>query len=156
MYNPFIQISLSIFENLIKTGYNYFVIQRFEWPKLETGKGFLVTAYQSSDEAKTHASHLDANEGKMLDIKERMETIQALLAKESGYHLFLSKFKEENWKSRMTKLYKDKIVIYLRSKTAFTRNDAIDIKFFLEHGRVMAEISNGEDFITLKAVDLIS
>ena len=156
MYNPFLPFTQIVLTNLIVERKIFLVLQRFEWPMVEKCKGFLVTPYQKIEDAQHHASFLSEGEGKMLDLSVSVDTISTLLAKDSGYQFFLCQFKEENWKSRMTKFYKDKIEAYLRSKTTFTRNDAIDIKFFLEHGRVLAEISNGERNISIKAVDLIS
>lgn len=156
MYNPFVPFTEAVFRQILKEGTYLFVIQRFNWPLVEQGKGFMVTAYQDTDEAYAHASQLHANEGKLLDVRTQLEKIQPLVAKGSGYRLFLGKFKEDNWKSRMMKLYRDKIIAYLRFRTPFKARDTIDITFWLEHGRVQATITNGERSLTVPASDLIS
>lgn len=156
MYNPFVPFTDAVFKQTLQQGTYLLVIQRFNWPLVEKGKGFMVTVYRDTDEAYAHASQLEVNEGKLLDARIQLEKIQSLVAKGSGYRLFLNKFKEANWKSRMMKLYRDKIITYLRFRTPFKARDTIDITFWLEHGRVQATITNGERSISVPAADLIS
>ncbi len=155
MYNPFTPFTESIFKETLGNGFYYFIIQRFEWPLVEKGKGFMVTPFSEEEAAQLHASDLGHNEGKLLDARYDIDKIQGLLSKGSGYRLFLNKFREDNWKARMLRLYKDKIISYLRSRTPFTRNDSIDIHFSLESGRFIAKISNGKTAIKVKGIDLI-
>lgn len=156
MYNPFVPFTDAVFKQTLQQGTYLLVIQRFNWPLVEKGNGFMVTVYRDTDEAYAHASQLEVNEGKLLDARIQLEKIQSLVAKGSGYRLFLNKFKEANWKSRMMKLYRDKIITYLRFRTPFKARDTIDITFWLEHGRVQATITNGERSISVPAADLIS
>src|SRR5690606_7135646 len=156
MYNPFVPFTDAVFRQILSEGTHLFVIQRFNWPLVEKGKGFMVTAYQDADDAYAHASQLEANEGKLLDARTQLEKIQPLVANGSGYRLFLGKFKEANWKSRMMKLYRDKIITYLRFRTPFRASDTIDITFWLEHGRAKATITNGERSLTVPAAELIT
>lgn len=53
-------------------------------------------------------------------------------------------------------MYEKSIINYLRTKTSFKRQDHIDIYFSLEHGRVKAEITNGEIKKEVWAIDLLS
>lgn len=156
MYNPFVPITETLFRQLLQEGYLFFVVQRFDWPLLERGKGFMVSPYSQQDDAVQHAAQLAAKEGKLLDVREDRNKLLQLVAKGSGYRLFLNKFREDHWKARMMRLYKDKIIGYLRARTSFTSRDTIDINITLELGRVMAVISNGERTITVKAIDLIN
>lgn len=158
MYNPFVPFTESVFRETLREGTYLFVIQRFHWPLVEKGKGFLVSPYRQADEATAHAAQLDGREGKFVDVRseEGLAAVERLVAKGSGYRMFLNKFKETDWKNRMMKLYRDKIITYLRFRTPFRARDTIDITFWLEHGRVMATITNGERNLTVPAAELIT
>lgn len=160
MYNPFVPFTETVFRETLRAGTYLFVIQRFRWPLVEAGRGFLVSAYGAAEAegAHAHAVQLEAKEGKLVDVRsaEGLAAVERLVAKGSGYRLFLNKFRETNWKNRMMKLYRDKIIAYLRSRTPFRARDTIDITFWLEHGRVMATITNGERSITVPAAELIT
>lgn len=143
MYIPFVQITISLFEELLEKGYKHFVLQRFEWVAVEHGKGFLLSAYANQEEAQTHSNELDAKEGKLLKMPQDYEKIIKLLEVNSGYRIFLDRFKDADWEKRMLRLFKNNIVNYLRFNTRFKRKDPVEILFTLEHGRVWAIIESG-------------
>lgn len=155
LYNPFEPIFKSLFDELVESGYEDFVLQRFYWPGVKEKRGFLLTPYDDKRQADEHAFHLDSKEGKSLQIPKDSEKIDSLLTVGSGYRIFLNRIKDENWESRMKKLYEKNIINYLRTKTRFKRGDHIDIYFSLEYGRVMAEITNGETKKKVFAIELL-
>lgn len=158
MYNPFTPFTETVFRESLREGVYIYVIQRFSWPLVEKGWGFMVSPYRDTDEAFAHAAQLGENEGKLLDVRSEagLASVERLVLKGSGYRLFLNKFKESDWKNRMMKLYRDKIIAYLRFRTPFRARDTIDITFWLEHGRVKATITNGERNLTVSAAELIN
>lgn len=155
LYNPFSPYTKSTLKEQISEGNRWFVLQRFKWPLVADGKGFMVTAYQNEEDALWHASQLDEKEGKALHMPDDLHKLEALLQTGSGYRLYLDKIKEENWNKRMLKVYEKPIINFLRARTRFTRKDTIDILFTLELGRVKAKITNGTTEINVNAIDLI-
>lgn len=155
MYIPFEQVTVALYGELQERGYTIFVLQRFVWPSVGQGKGFMLSAYADRGEAEAHAAALDPKEGKLLTAADDDDKIQALLQVNSGYRLFLNKLKDTDWNKRMLKWYQSNIVQYLRSKTRFKRTDPIDILFTIEDGRVWATISSGDSSKKVAAIDLI-
>lgn len=155
LYNPFEPVTKDLFNELVESGYEHFVLQRFNWPGIKEKTGFLLTPYDDRLKADEHAFHLNPNEGKSLQIPEDSGKIDSLLTVGSGFRIFLNRIKDENWESRMKKFYEKSIINYLRTKTRFQRTDHIDIYFSLENGRVIAEITNGETKKKVFAIDLL-
>ncbi|WP_164112022.1 MULTISPECIES: hypothetical protein [Sphingobacterium] len=155
MYIPFEQVTVKLFHELVARGYKHYVLQRFSWPSVAKGTGFLLSAYENLEDADRHAAQLDAKEGKALHLPDGAVKIADLLEVNSGYRLFLNKFKDENWNTRMLKWYEKNIINYLRIKTRFRSKDPIDILFTLESGRVWATISSGDKKLKVPAIDLI-
>jgi len=155
MYIPFEQVTIKLFQDLVKRGYKDFVLQRFEWPSVVHRKGFLLSAYADKQSAAEHAFELDAKEGKALHLPDDIENIEKLLEVNSGYRIFLNKIKYQDWEKRMLKFYKNNIVNYLRFNTRFKRKDPVEILFTLEHGRVKAVIESAGLRKEVKAYDLI-
>lgn len=155
LYIPFEQLTSILFHDLVTRGYNGYVLQKFEWPGVNQGKGFLLSAYADKEQATNHATALGVKEGKALIVPEDLEKIDQLLEESSGYKIFLNKIKDLDWEKRMLKYYKVNIVNYLRFNTLFKRKDPVDILFTLEYGRVKAVIESAEIRKEIKAFDLI-
>lgn len=155
MYNPFVPFTEDILRSLKQDGMHFIVLQRFEWPRLNRATTFLVTPYAHIELAKEHEHNLKEKEGKLLDISKDVDKVFALLKKETGYHLFLDRFKETNWNKRMLKVYERNIVNYLRSRSTFTRHDSIDINFTLKFGRLIAEVRATDKSLDVPAFELI-
>lgn len=155
MYIPFEQVTITLLHELVMRGYKDFVLQRFEWPSVIKGKGFMLSAYADRQQAQEHAAQLGAKEGKVVSLPEDASKITDLLHLDSGYRVFLNKIREEDWNKRMLKWYQKNIVYYLQTKTRFKRADALQILFTFEHGRVWAEISNGPVKKKVSAIELI-
>ncbi|MFC3197690.1 hypothetical protein ACFOET_08705 [Parapedobacter deserti] len=51
MYNPFVPFTDAVLRQALQEGAYLFVIQRFNWPLVEKGKGFMVTVYKDTDGA---------------------------------------------------------------------------------------------------------
>lgn len=155
LYNPFEPLTRSSFQQFVEQGYRDFVLQRFEWPDVVKGTGFLLSPYRKAVEAHAHAAELGPKEGKAIQIPADAHRIQQLLETNSAYRIFNNRLREENWDRRMLRMYESKIVSYLRSQTTFKRKNPIDILFTLEHGRAWAIISDGQTQKKVKAIDLI-
>ncbi|NGM72846.1 hypothetical protein [Sphingobacterium sp. SGL-16] len=155
LYVPFEQLTHKLFNDLITRGYKDYVLQKFDWPGVNHGKGFLLSAYENKERANQHAVELDVKEGKALHLPEDFEKIEKLLEVNSGYRIFLNKIRDLDWEKRMLKYYKVNIVNYLRFNTRFKRKDPVDILFTLEHGRVKAVIESAGLRKEVKAYDLI-
>ena len=140
---------------MVSRGYKDFVLQKFEWPGVVQGKGYLLSAYENKELAKDHASVLNLKEGKALNIPNDLENIEKLLEVNSGYRIFLNKIKDSDWEKRMLKYYKVNIISYLHSKTRFKVKDHIDILFTIEFGRVKAVIESTGIRKEVKAFDII-
>lgn len=154
-YIPFEQITLKFYQDIFARGYSDFVLQKFEWPGVNQGKGFLISAYENKNHALVHALELNEKEGKALHIPDDFEKIEKLLKANSGYRIFLNKIKNLDWEKRMLKHYNSKIVNYLRCNTRFKRTDKIDILFTLEYGRIKAIIESAGVRKKVNAYDLI-
>ncbi|WP_400263272.1 hypothetical protein ACFX5U_09540 [Sphingobacterium sp. SG20118] len=156
LYNPFEQLTRSNFQDLLEQGYRDFVLQRFEWPDLNKGSGFMLLPYWTAEEAHAHAAELGPKEGKAIRIPADARSIQQMLEVNSGYRIFINLFREEKWNKRMLRMYEGKIINYLRSNTTFKRKNPIDILFTLEHGRVWAVITDGNTQKKVRAIELIA
>ena len=155
MYNPFVPFTEEILSSLQKEGKHFLILQRFEWPRLSRKTTFLVTPYPDLGQAKEHEKCLKEKEGKLLDVSRDKDKVVTLLKADSGFDLFLDRFKETNWNKRMLKEYERKIVNYLRSRTTFTRQDSIDINFTLKYGRLIAEVRAKDKSLDVEAFELI-
>lgn len=155
LYIPFEQVTVNLFHDLVSRGYKDFVLQKFDWPSVSFGNGFLLSAYETKELAHAHAFELGVKEGKALHLPDDFEKIEKLLEVDSGYRIFLNKIKNIDWEKRMLKHYNLNIVNYLRSNTKFKKTDKIDILFTLEYGRVKAIIECNGTRKEVNAFDLI-
>lgn len=155
MYIPFEQVTVKLFHDLVARGYRHYVLQRLEWPGVAAGKGFILSPYADEPTALAHAQQLQEKEGKALHLPDDAAKIADLLQPGSGYRIFLNKFSDEHWNTRMLKHYQHNIIYYLRTHTRFKRTDPIDIFFTLESGRVWAIISSGDTRKKVPAMDVI-
>lgn len=155
MYIPFEQVTVKLFHDLVERGYKHYVLQRFEWPGVAKGKGFMLSPYADEQSARVHALELYAKEGKALHLPDDAAKIGDLLRTNSGYRIFINKFSDEDWNTRMLKHYQKAIIQYLQVHTRFKRTDPIDIFFTIESGRVWATISSGDTRKKTPAIDLI-
>lgn len=155
LYNPFVPVTKDFFRELVESGYSHFVQQRFEWPGVKEKSGFLLKPYDEQRHAEIHAHYLDLKEGKVIQISEDAEKLKALLTAGSGYRIFLTQIRGDNWDKRMLKIYDKNIFNYLRTKTKFHRKNPIDIFFSLEDGRVVALITNGHSKKKVLAIEIL-
>ena len=155
LYNPFEPVTKELFNEMVESGYENFVLQRFNWPGVKDNTGFLLTPYDEKYLAENHAFQLDNREGKSLQLPDDKGKIDALLAVGSGYRIFLNRIKDENWDKRMLKFYEKSIINYLKTHSRFKLKDPIEILFSLENGRVVASISDGKTRKKVKAIDLL-
>ncbi|SEO11978.1 hypothetical protein SAMN05216436_1351 [bacterium A37T11] len=102
-----------------------------------------------------HASQLAPKEGKLLDMRQDALKVQDLLKPGSGYRVFLNTIKDQNWSARMKRVYEGKIIGFLRTKTTFKSKDPIDILFYQEFSRIMAEIQSGDKKVIVPAMEII-
>lgn len=154
-YNPFIPFTEEVLYGLRNEHTNFLIVQRFSWPGLNRSSTFLVTVYYHKEMATEHAQHLEANEGRLIDISKEFDKVLALLQPGSLYRLFTNKFSQTNWERRMLKEYQWKIQDYLARKTSLRPKDKIDISFKLLHGRMVAIIEGKDTLLEVPAIDII-
>ncbi|ERJ59296.1 hypothetical protein [Sphingobacterium paucimobilis] len=155
MYIPFEQVTVKLFHDLVERGYRHYVLQRFEWPGVAKSKGFMLSPYADEQSARVHALELYAKEGKALQLPDDAAKIGDLLQVNSGYRIFINKFSDENWNTRIRKHFQQNVINYLRTNTRFKRTDTIDVFFTIESGRVWAMISSVDTKLKVPAINII-
>ncbi|QJB34894.1 hypothetical protein HF324_27620 [Chitinophaga oryzae] len=144
-YNPFDRLTESMIQFSVIMGEKYWIVQRFEWPGVPSGKGFMVSRYSKKENALVHYQHLQVGEGKMLDVSEDAEKLKALLQPGSEYHVFINTFQRGDWKKRMHSKYKKQFVSYITKQTNTTPlQGPVQVNLYFEYGRLMAEIHASE------------
>jgi hypothetical protein len=155
-YNPFLRIKEDTLKKLMGAGKPYVVIQRFQWPGQPLQKTFLLSAYADEQEARYHEQELRTNEGKaqnLLDLNQ-YQTVVKLLKNESGVTMFFNKTIDVRHEKRLQKAYVKNVsayIHYIRMK----KEDHYDVRIFVEHGRLKAEITSGEQSHTALFYDMI-
>lgn len=145
-YNPFEILNLPIIRRLISHGNHFIVLQRFNWPGIAEGHGFMATPYPNELLAKKHADQLAEKEGKTLNLSSDIEKIGSLIDNPK-YNLFLCTFRDEKWDQKMLKLYQRNIISFLKTKMPISSNSSIDIHMYLKYGRLKATVTaNGPEY----------
>jgi hypothetical protein len=143
-YNPFLRIKEDTLRKLMGAGKPYVVIQRFQWPGQPPQKTFLLSAYSSERDALYHEQELRPNEGKaqnLLDLNQ-FQTVVKLLKNETGITMFYNGTIDAKHEKRLQKAYVKSVsayIHYIRMK----KEDHYDVRIFVEHGRLTAEITSG-------------
>ncbi|MCE7065788.1 hypothetical protein [Dyadobacter sp. CY326] len=145
-YNPFLVLDKPYLKALLSSGKYFIVLQRFNWPGLQEGQAFIATPYQDQKAAQKHAKKLTAQEGRMLDVRTEHDKFSKLF-NDPRYVVFVSKFKEGDWQSRVIKHYQKNIHSFLTANTGIALDEKINIELTFEDGHLMAHvISNGEQY----------
>ena len=153
-YNPFELLTLPLLKDLLRRHKYFIVVQRFNWPGIMTGKGFMVTPYEEQKSAKAHADKLDIKEGRMIDLQIEMQKITQLIDGPQ-YFLFLNTFRDAHWASKVLKHYQNNIVLFLNANTTIRIKDGIDIELAFHDGRLKAIIQSKGPLKEFDAYDLI-
>ncbi|MDR6809753.1 hypothetical protein J2Y45_006866 [Dyadobacter sp. BE34] len=144
-YNPFEILNLPMIRRITQHGNHFIVLQRFKWPGIKEGFGFMATPYKDEKSGKAHAAQLSGNEGKLLNLSSDIEKITSLI-NDPRYSLFLCTFREESWNKKMIKLYQRNMISYIKAHMPVTSNDAIVIQMDLKYGRLKATVTaNGPE-----------
>jgi len=143
-YNPFLRISSAAISKLIENGTPYVVIQRFKWPGVPPGKGFLVCAYRTQHEAERHAFALEPTEGKMQNLLEEEDQTKmiALSGKDSGYLVFFNGTVDLAQDKNLKKAFVKSVHGYIQY-IRMPKEDEYRVRIFVEYGRVQATITSG-------------
>ena len=155
-YNPFLRIKEDTLKKLMGAGKPYVIIQRFWWPGQSLQKTFLLSAYANEQEARLHELELAPKEGKaqnLLDLNQ-YQTVVKLLKNESGITLFYNGTIDARHEKRLQKTYVKSVsayIHYIRMK----KEDHYDVRIFVEHGRLKAQITSGEQSHTALFYDMI-
>lgn len=152
-YNPFEPLTPALLKNIAHEGYRHIILQRFSWPELERNTSFMATVYDNEQAAKYHEMELLPNEGKLLTLPQDASRISDILTSLT-FKVFINTFKDQVWKGRILKAYKNNITAFLRSQN-FKTKDPVDIELKFEWGRLLAIIRSGERTIRLPAHKLI-
>lgn len=155
-YNPFIRIKEDTLRKLMGSGKPYVVIQRFQWPGQSLQSTFLLSAYADEKEARYHEQQLAPKEGKVQNLLElsHYQTVVKLLKNESGFRMFYNGTIDARHEKRLQKAYVKSVsayIHYIRMK----KEDRFDVRIFVEHGRLKAEITSGEQSHTALFYDMI-
>jgi len=88
----------------------------------------MLTAYPHQAMAENHAKHLEAGEGKVLDLQNAADKckLEELLKPGSAYQFFYSATRDKNARQKLIKAYKEQIRSY--SITNYRGNFVFDIK----------------------------
>ena len=144
-YNPFEILNLPMIRRLTQHGNHFIVLQRFNWPGIKEGNGFMATPYKDEKSGKAHAAQLSGKEGKLLNISRDIEKVTTLI-NDPRYSLFLCTFREESWSRKIIKLYQRNIMDYIKGCMPVTANDEIIIHLNLKFGRLNATVTaNGPE-----------
>jgi hypothetical protein len=145
-YNPFLILDMPTLKEMVYSGKYFIVMQRFSWPGLQDGQAFIATPYQDQKAAQKHAGKLTIQEGRMLDARTEQGKFTRLF-NDPRYVVFVSKFKEGDWQSRVVKHYQKNISSFLAAKIGTIPDEKTSIELTLEDGHLMAHIvSNGEQY----------
>lgn len=154
-YNPFELLTLIFLKNFQRNKQHLLVIQRFNWPGIPAGRGFMVTPYFSEKTARQHQATLDAKEGRLVNLYLEMDIVIALL-NSSKYLLFVSSFREMRWNTRVLTYYQKNISSFLRAKNLVGAGDQPDIELMLEYGKLKAAVRSAGTTQIFDAYDLIT
>ncbi|MGN7885410.1 hypothetical protein [Dyadobacter sp. 22481] len=144
-YNPFEILNIPMLKRIAQHGSHFIVLQRFNWPGIAPGRGFMGTPYTDQFKAAQHVSHLSEKEGKVLNLSADAAKITDLI-NDPKYYLFLNTFRDPNWDNRILKHYQRNIISYLSARMPIRQTDQIDINLSLEYGRLKAVVTaNGPE-----------
>ena len=73
-YNPFEILNLPMTRRITQHGNHFIVLQRFNWPGIKEGFGFMATPYKDEKSGKAHAAQLSGKEGKLLNLSSDIES----------------------------------------------------------------------------------
>ena len=139
-YNPFEPVDLPLLLEMQREQKYFLVIQRFSWPGVAPGKGFMVTPYEQEEPAKQHAAELAPKEGRFVDLQKESEKVMSLV-NDPDYSLFVNNFSDDRWADRMLKHYRKNILSFVSANTDFLRK-GVDIKLTFKYGRLKAIINS--------------
>lgn len=143
-YNPFNHFTSDTVLQLLKAGAKFIVLQRFQWPGITSGKGFMATPYNLETTANAHVHHLEPNEGKVVSLDPLPDKVRDMLTSDD-YKIFINTVRETKWKNELLRYYRQDIYSYLRSNTDFTTKSPIDIDIYFENGRLTAKITSNDN-----------
>jgi hypothetical protein len=153
-YNPFEILNIPMLKRITQHGNHFIVLQRFNWPGIEPGRGFMATPYADQAKAVQHVSHLSEKEGKVLNLSADATKITDLI-NAPKYYLFLNTFRDPNWDNRILKHYQRNIISYLKARMPIRQTDQIDINLSLQYGRLKAVVTANGPEHTFDAYEMI-
>ncbi|MCF0072470.1 hypothetical protein LZD49_18455 [Dyadobacter sp. CY261] len=153
-YNPFEILNLPTLKTISRLGNRYLVLQRFHWPGIKEGRGFIGTPYMNEAEAKAHQASLSEKEGKTLNLILDEKKLTDLVT-DPQYFLFLSSFRDQQWNARIVMRYQHSITSFLNTQMNIRALDEVTIYFRLEFGRLKATVTAFGDEHEFDAHDMI-
>ncbi|MEZ2442792.1 hypothetical protein AB6805_13805 [Chitinophaga sp. RCC_12] len=145
IYNPFDKLTEAIMLSCLKSGKFFWIVQRFYWPDVPAGKGFIACPYDDFADASAHEIQLASREGKRLDIRSEGDKITNLLKPEQGFQVYINTLRQD-WEKKMKGSFQKQFIAYIRTRTALAGKGpvAIEINLKMRYGVMVAELSNGE------------
>jgi hypothetical protein len=153
-YNPFELFDLPTLKDMLRKGRNFLVIQRFSWPGIPAGKGFMVSAYQDEKTARQHAEKLDGKEGRLVNVPVEYDTV-TLLINHPQYLLFISAFREPDWQARLLGHYQKNIEMFMLASMEDLVSKETGIELHFQYGTLKAVIRTRNRETEVDVIDLI-
>ncbi|TDE18086.1 hypothetical protein [Dyadobacter psychrotolerans] len=154
-YNPFELLTLPLLKNFQRSKQHLLIIQRFSWPGVPAGSGFMITPYMSENLARQHADTLEIKEGRLVNLYLEMDKVIILL-NSSKYLLFVNSFREMRWSARVLSHYQKNVMAYLTANGFPGPQDQIEIELTLQWGKLEAIIRYGESKQTFYIYEMIT
>ncbi len=143
-YNPFMQVDEVALRKLIGMKKPHVVVQRFPWPGQSMQKTFLMSAYEHEHEALLHGQELRLGEGKVLNLLNiaHYQNMVKLLQASADTALFFSGSIDAKHERKLKRAYLNAVSAYIYN-IRMKRTGSCHVRIYVEHGRVKADITSG-------------
>lgn len=142
MYIPFKLLTKAYLDELSESENTYLVLQKFDWPNLQSIKGFILQPYKEIMLAKMHAiQRPEANCMIVTLPAERKYLVSLLEGKEQL--IFLNELIEQSWQDKLARLYAAQIKRGIIENQLFPILNIVEVKFQIELGQLLIVMYDG-------------
>jgi hypothetical protein len=143
VYIPFKLLTKAYLDELPESGNTYLVLQKFDWPNLQSVKGFILQPYKEIMLAQMHSiQRPEANCMIVTLPAERKYLVSLLEGKEQL--IFLNELIEQSWQDKLARLYAAQIKRAIIKKQLFPMLHVVEVSFQLELGLLMIVLHDGK------------
>ncbi|WP_333624265.1 hypothetical protein [Sphingobacterium siyangense] len=142
MYIPFKLLTKAYLDELSESENTYLVLQKFDWPNLQSIKGFILQPYKEIMLAQMHA--IQRSEANCMIVTlpaERKYLVSLLEGKEQL--IFLNELIEQSWQDKLARLYAAQIKRGIIEKQLFPILNIVEVKFQIELGKLLIVMYDG-------------